>query len=369
MKNEMQLDLEAAWDEQESKEAEGITEDGGEAIQEASDSGESSATEEPPVVEQEDGSAEPKETEAEPEPDPETEPETEPEPDAESKDAGDATSEEDGIKAPIGYSPEAREEWGKVPAKVKEQIHEREKQIAEAMHGTAEARKVYDTMSEMVGNYHQVLAAEGAETPLDALNGIVNTVAVLRMGSPQQKAETLAGLVSHYGVDIQALDSALAGEAPQEGTATDPNFESLIDQKLQPINQVMEQLAQMQQQKEQQTQEQTTQSIQQFAEQNEFFADVREDMADLFDLASKRGAEITLQQAYDKACAMHPQISGILAKRQQEASILDTNQALAAKVDAASSVAGGQQPPTERSVADPNTSLYEDIAAVWDQFN
>ena len=226
------------------------------------------------------------------------------------------------LKAPIGFSPEAREEWGATPEKVKQQIIKREQEVAKAMQGTAEARRTADAVNGFVGNYQQVLAAEGAGNAMEALQGIVETVSVLRMGSPQQKAQAMASLVGHYGVDLNTLDSAIAstitGEemaAPEQGGNAD--IERMIEERMAPVNQLMNGVTQFQQQQQQRSQQATQQNIQQFAADpaNEFFEDVKQDMADMFDLATKRGMKIDLKTAYDKAVALHPEISGVVSKR------------------------------------------------------
>lgn len=239
--------------------------------------------------------------------------------------AAESPAGEDQTKAPMGFSPEAREEWGATPEKVKQQILKREQEIATAMQGTAEARRTHDTIGSFVGQYQQVLAAEGASNPMEAISGIVQTVSVLRMGSPQQKAQQLAALVDHYGIDINDLDSALASkisgqpmaEQPAAGNYN-PDIERIIDERMAPVNQLLNGVQTYHQQQQGQKAAATKQSIAQFAADpsNEFFADVKEDMADIFDLATKRGQQIDLKTAYTKAVALHPEISGIISQRQ-----------------------------------------------------
>lgn len=118
-------------------------------------------------------------------------------------------------------------------------------------------------------------------------------------------------------------------------------------------------VTQFQQQQQQKTQQVTQQNIQQFAADpaNEFFADVKQDMADMFDLATKRGQKISLQDAYDKAVAINPQISGVLNKRQ-------TAQSLTQKRNASSSVSSvnTRAPVRETSGQD----LRSDIMDAWE---
>jgi hypothetical protein len=181
------------------------------------------------------------------------------------------------------------------------------------------------------------------------------------MGSPVQKAEMLAHLVKTYGVDIRALDDALVGVQPQE---TQQNqFEALIDQKMQPINQLMQQLNMLQQQGQQQTRAQADQEVAQFAQSAEFLNDVRNDMADLIDLANKQGRSLSLQEAYDRACAIHPEISKVMEQRRQTEAITGGNQRIAQKKMAASSL-NGRQVGTGGGVE--SLSIRDQLNAAWD---
>lgn len=271
---------------------------------------------------------------------------------------------EDDVKAPIGFSPEAREEWSSTPKKVKQQILKREKEIAEAMQGTSEARRTADAVNSFVGNYQQVLAAEGASNPMEALEGIVQTVSVLRMGSPQQKAQAMASLVGHYGVDLNTLDSALAsgitGEPVQENApAGNPDIERIIDERMAPVNQLLNGVTQYQQLQQEKSQTATKQNINEFAADpaNEFFNDVRQDMADIFDLATKRGQQITLKDAYDKAVALHPEISGVVTQRQ-------TAQKVTQKKNASSGISSVNTREPAKQVS--GQDLRSDILDAWE---
>jgi hypothetical protein len=275
-------------------------------------------------------------------------------------DAEAAPATED-VKAPIGFSPEAREAWKDVPKTVQDQIHKREQEIAQAMQGTSEARKTHQYIEQLAQSYAPIMAAEGASSPAEAIQGLFQTVSELRMGSPAQKAQKMAQLINHYGVDIGSLDSALAGEQP-----VDPQqhqFSQIIDEKLAPINQVMEQLNQLQAGKQQQSQVAAAAEITQFGQQAEFLGDVRNDMADLIDMAASRGYDMPLQEAYDKACALNPQIQAVLNQRKSAAELQAGQNSLAAKQAAGSSVVGR---PAGSGGGTQGMSLHDTLAAAWD---
>ena len=244
------------------------------------------------------------------------------------------------VKAPQSWSPKLREEFNKLPPSVQSQISKREAEINKFQNDGAESRKFGDRMSQTLQPYQAVMTAGGMTDPVQAVKGLMDTAATLQMGNPQQKAQKLADLVYHYGVDIQALDNALSGQ-PQ----TDPQtsqLEQLLEQKLAPMQQFMSTVQTHQQQSQQQVQQNAQTEIQQFEQKAEFIGDVRNDMADLLDLAAKRGQQMSLQEAYDKAIAINPEISAIVQQRANDELIKGKARTTQNKRYAASSIRGNQ---------------------------
>ena len=279
-----------------------------------------------------------------------------------------APGEAEGGKPPLDWSPELREEWGGLSAGVKTQIAHREAQMAQAMQGTAQARQIANDFGNIGQKYGSVMAAEGFTNPMQAVDTMLQTVTELRMGSPAQKASRIAELIQNYGIDIKTLDDSLAaqlgGQPAPAQQQMDPNMMHMIDQRMQPVNQMMQQLAGMQQQKQQQGNMAAQQEVQAFAQNAEFLDDVRHDVADLIDLATKHGREMPLQEAYDKACAMNPQISNVLAQRAQQQSLATAGQNVASKKMAASSLAPGNRGANTSPVPD---TILGQLNAAWDE--
>lgn len=267
----------------------------------------------------------------------------------------------DSLKAPMGWTPNERESWSKVPRHLQERILAREREMATAVANTSEARKLHEHFKQMAQAYAPVLAAEGVKEPMQAVESLFQTVASLRMGSPAQKAAEVARIVQQYGVDIQALDSALVGQTPQGGSNTE--LEALLEQKLAPVNQFMQTIDQLQQQQLQTGQQQAQDQITEFAKNAEFLNDVREDMADIIDLAAKRGVTLSLEDAYKRACAAHPEIAAVQAQREQDKRIKGDQDSLAAKQAAASSISGKQ---IGTGGGQREMTLREQIASAWD---
>jgi len=240
------------------------------------------------------------------------------------------------------------------------------------MQGTAQARRIAQDFSQVANQYGSVMAAEGAQNPIQMFDTVMKTISELRMGSPGQRASRMAELIQTYGVDIATLDDALTerlggsqGGTGGEQPGYNPQLEQMIDQRMQPVNQMMQQLAAIQQQKQQAGQQEAAQTVEQFAAtpEGEFLNDVRHDMADLIDLATRQGREMSLQDAYDKACAMHPTISGVMSQRAEQKRLAEAGQGLAQK-----KAAGSSLKPRNLAGGKPETSgnLYDDLSAAWD---
>ena len=286
------------------------------------------------------------------EPDPNAEPQETP--------AGEAPKEKAASsKAPAGWSPTNREQWANIPDSVKEQITKREKEIDLALKKTTEERRVAQQLAKTVQPYQQAMVAAGYQDPFQAIDTLMRTESMLRGGTVQEKAETIGRLIHQYGVDIQALDGILAGQPQQPSQNSE--LEQLLDQRLAPVQQYMQQVQQTQQMAAQQQQAEAQQQVQQFSA--EFFDDVRMDMADLMDMAAKRGVEMTLQDAYDKACALHPEISKVVKQREAEQRLIEAGQQAAKKKAAASASLTGRQ--SGVPAKDGGGSLRDTIADVW----
>lgn len=246
-------------------------------------------------------------------------------------------------RPPVGWSPTNKQKWSELPKEIQEAVNAREREVDGIFRETAEARRTHDQFKQLTNSYAPVFAAEGVQDPMQGIQGLVSITAELQNGSPAQKAQRIAAFVKHYNVPIDLLDSALAGEETQDPQAT--QFQQMLDQRLAPVNQLMTQLQQSQAQQQEQVYASANQSIAEFGAdpKNEFFDDVRMVMADFMDIARQNNQSMSIQEAYDRACAINPEISGIIAsKRTQE--MAQSNAATAQKKrNAGSSITGRRQ--------------------------
>ena len=281
-------------------------------------------------------------------------------------DAGKELAPGDSIKAPVNWGPKEREDWSKIPRHLQEKVMAREKDMSNMMQSTADARRTHKEFGGLVQQYGSALSGVMGDTPMETVSNLFSTVANLRMGTPIQKAQIVADLIQNFGVDINTLDSAIVGAAPSAQQSQNSQVEQMVNERLAPFEQMMGQQNAYQQQQADQRQQSANAEVQEFGANAEFLSDVRYDMADLIDMASQRGQNISMQEAYDKACAINPQISAVLAERAQRASLTGGNNTMASKRAAASSINGQK---VGNGGSSGNMSIHDTIAAAWDSQN
>ena len=279
-----------------------------------------------------------------------------------STDVGSEKLTGDSIKAPVNWGPKERESWSKVPRNLQENIMRREKEVNTLMQTTAEARKTHDQMGQLTSQYGMALSDFGSNAT-EAASNLFSTVASLKMGSPMQKAQIVADMISTFGVDINTLDSAIVGAAPTQEAQQNNDFERMLSERMAPFEAQMGQQKAYAQQQATQRQDSANTEVANFQQNAEFLNDVRHDMADMIDMASKRGIDMSLEDAYKKACAVHPQISGVMAERAQRASLTGSSNSMSAKRNAASSVTGQR---VGGGAGAGNMSMHDTISQAWD---
>jgi hypothetical protein len=273
---------------------------------------------------------------------------TQPAGDTPAVDVGQAAAVDPYNKAPQSWKPGAREVWAKLPTEVRAEVHRRESETAHVMQETAQARQVHDYLGQLQQTYAPALQAEGVDV-LTASANLMQLASRLRFGTPPEKAQMAAQIIRNYGVDVNALADALDGIPAQAQPGQMQQQPMMQDPR---VDQLFEQLSAMRQNREQQIMEKAVTEVEQFGGDKEFFEDVREDMADILDLATKRGIDLPLDQAYERACRLHPEISKVLVARERAAQAGNLRGSTQRAKDAASSVRGT---PSGVSTAQPNT--------------
>lgn len=258
------------------------------------------------------------------------------------------------LRPPQAWKPEIRQHWAALPAEIQVEVTRREREMAMAMQETATARQFVDEFRRVSEPFRHIMALEG-DDPITSFGNYLRTAAILRSGGPHEKAVAVAQAVRQYGVDIQALDNALA--AVMSGQQMPPQQQQPYPQYgqqpgAQPVyrdprvDQLLQLMQQQQQETDQALQVDVQSEIDTFAAdpKNEFFAEVSQDVGDILSLAAKRNMVMDLPTAYARACQMSPRISQILSQRAQAARQGSNPNALASARAAASSLPANNAP-------------------------
>jgi hypothetical protein len=272
--------------------------------------------------------------------------------------------------APKAWKASARAAWDKLPPDVRQEVQRRENEVARVFGETGQMRQAVQTFNQIIAPYQARMNAVGLE-PLEAVAELLKADHILSSAPTIQRAQYMAKLIQEYGVDIRALDDALAGVAP-----TDPvesRLEQMLAERLTPIQQFLQNQNQIAAQQEFRVQQEAAVSIEQMALDNikyPHFEQVRDDMADIIEMNAKRRVYLTPEQAYQRAVAMNPEWSAQAAQQLNQSRQLTQAQAANAKaqraLNASGSVSGG---PSGTPIGGVNqgSSLRDTIEAAFSQ--
>jgi hypothetical protein len=246
--------------------------------------------------------------------------------------------------APKAWRAPQRAKWAKLDPDIREEVQRRERELTKVLGDSGTARNIAQQFGQAIAPFQARMQALG-QNPFAAVQSLLKADHILSSGSKNQRATLMAQLIKDYDVDILELDNALAGKEPTDPVAS--RVEQLLAQKLAPFQQYLTQQQQRAQAAEAQSSQQIATTIEQMASDTAkfpHFEALREDMADLVDIASKRGVYLSLEQAYTRASAMNPEISALVtAQKTKEAqrTAAQAAHARAQKALAASSSVGG----------------------------
>lgn len=266
-------------------------------------------------------------------------------------------------KAPVGWKGKAKESWNELPDETKQAISEREREISVKLQETADARRVAENFSQLMQQHREPLQGLGFKDPFEAVGTILATVTAMRTGSTQQRAQAAANVLTAFGIDYATLDDIVSAGGGSLAENKNVELETLLDQRLKPVNDFMSQLEAAQYQNQQRSAQATQTEIQDFIDAHEHAETVRNDMADLLDMAAQRGVNMSLEDAYNKACMMHPDISAQLIEEKHLARVAQTREQYQKKKKAASSIHGR---PAGNGKPSSGNSLQDALNEAWD---
>lgn len=269
-------------------------------------------------------------------------------------------------RAPASWRPDVREHWAQLPPAVRAEVARRESEVQRTLQETAEARRFTDQLQSVIRPYEAFIKAENSN-PLQAIDNLMATAARLRTGTAPELASMVAGIVKQFGVGrfgqqfIEQLDQALVGEIPK-ADAVQSQVQQVLQQQLAPVQQFMSQFQQQQQAAAQRAQQEAAAEVQSFISQAEFGEDVREEMADLMEIAERRGRQLTLQDAYRQACLANPRVRSVLEGRARAQGAQQVTGAAQRAKAAAVQVTGGPAPGPKADPTDVRSAIEAAIA-------
>jgi len=236
------------------------------------------------------------------------------------------------LKAPQSWKPSTREKWASLDPEVRAEVVRREKEVQHALQQSATHRQVSEQFRAVVDPYLGMIQAEGGD-PYKAVGSLLQTAAALRTAPPQYKGHLIASIINQFGVPLEAVNAALGGQPAQtEPTQQQPFDPDALYREFERRHQSQQQarLAEFYKQN-------ADREVQKFIESGkaEFFDDLRPMMAALM----QGRVAASLEEAYNMAARSHPEVSKVLAQREQAAQATATQAATQRAKVASSSVA------------------------------
>jgi hypothetical protein len=238
---------------------------------------------------------------------------------------------------------EMKAHWEKAPPELRQAIAQREADFERGINNYKQRDQEAKSITDLFQPYEWMLRNEGS-TPAAAITPLLQTAALLRTGTPQQKSHAVAQIIQQYSIPMEHVQSYLGGEQPQ--SAGDPAYNQLAQQ----VQQLTQHITQSQYEAQKQNENRALSVIQQFASDpaNAHFEAVQDRMLQLLQApsilgdTSNMGEREKLQLAYETAVRLDPSISQQLFAQQQQ-NLQSQNQAQRAKA-AAVQVRGAPAP-------------------------
>jgi hypothetical protein len=213
---------------------------------------------------------------------------------------------------------EMKAHWEKAPPELRQAIAQREADFERGINNYKSRDAEAKAITDLFQPYEWMLRNENA-TPATAIAPLLQTAALLRTGTPQQKSQAVAQMIQQFQIPLDQIASHFNGQAPQP---QDNHYNQLAQQ----VQQLTQHITQSQYEAQKQNESRALSVIQQFAADpaNAHFEAVQDRMLTLLQaphilgdtgLMSEREK---LQLAYDTAIRLDPAISQQMFAQQQQ---------------------------------------------------
>jgi hypothetical protein len=209
------------------------------------------------------------------------------------------------LRAPSSWKPAAREAFARAPREVQDEVLRVDREVRSVMQEAAPLRQFAQTVQQTLAPYESIARANGMDS-MSYAGSVLQSAAVLHMGTPQQKAALVASLITSYNIDPEHVNVAMQG---QPGAATVTPQPPPVDVNAAVEQAIQSRLHAVEAQRAQGEAESFVQSA------PEYLSDVWQDMVEIIEVGERQGRKVTYQQAYDRACKMNDNVQDALSKR------------------------------------------------------
>jgi hypothetical protein len=212
-------------------------------------------------------------------------------------------------RPPASWKKEYHEAWGKADPRMQEYVWQREEQMRSGVEKVMSKAQFADAMQQAIEPYMPTIQGMGL-TPERAVSALMEADHKLRTSDPQTRTALFYQLAQSYGINLGAAaqPGVQPGAVPQQ-SGVDP----LVWQLQNELNNVRGEVMGWKQQQEMQQNQQLLNEINQFSLKAEHFEEVRPTMIQLL----QGGMAETLDDAYDKAIRLNPEVAEQIAQAQQ----------------------------------------------------
>ena len=208
-------------------------------------------------------------------------------------------------RPPASWKKDFHEVWQKADPKMQEYAWQREEQMRAGVEPLLSKAQFADAMQEAISPYMTTIQGLGL-SPDKAVAALMDADHKLRNSDPQTKLQYFQQLAQSYGINLGAMQGQ-PGQMPQQ--TVDPTVYALQNE----LNKVRGEVMGWKQQQEMMENQNLLNEINQFSLKAEHFEDVRPTMIQLL----QSGVAQTLDDAYEKAIRLDPNLFEQMNKAQQ----------------------------------------------------
>ena len=239
--------------------------------------------------------------------------------------------------------------WDSMTPEARAIAVKRESEVAKGFEEYRGKTAQLQEISQALDPLRPVLQQHGITSDAAAVKSLLAWEGSFR--NPQTRVQAFHDLAKQYGVDLSTLVPSSQSAAPSYAQDIPDPIRPVLDQYGQQISEVRSQVQSWQQQMQQQEQQQIAEKLSTFAKDKPHFEAVRATMGQLMSAGIVSMGD--LEGAYQKAIAIHPEISAQIRAQEEKAKADEQARtraekakqaALAAVSPSSRSPAGGGEP-------------------------